>query len=469
MLDVRLKIFKANQRCRVCARSTSSISHHTSHIPAGISLIEVLISMFVLLFGLMGVAAIFPVGNHYVVEGEKFDLASGIAQNAFEEMVSRGMLRPEVWLYASNPIGNESFDPRGVVPLPHPGTHPLVIQDSNGPTAGSFNGTDARILAGRAFVIDPMGAAADFADGVANSVFYPFGSLIGTNNNKEALNTLMPPIWHTDQRGPFSENFWPVRRITLPVPDTTGTTAYAAMNTPVAETIFRLRDDLAVEQPDESDRPSIQRWDIDTTSNTLLRRQYKGDYSWLATIVPTTNRGLEALQPSSADYGEINCDVSVVVFRKRDETPSAESERLIEAELLQGGELVIYSSSNDNVEAKEAVDAAVEDLRPGNWISLMGVNQTTGDFVMKWYRLLSLDDETDELILNRASSDGGDVTVQGRRAMILGPNWPATPNPATAGQFLPYITNLRAGIMPGAISVVTKPMKMENTSLWKTN
>src|SRR5688572_8247857 len=31
----------------------------------GISLLEVLISMFVLLFGLMGVAAVFPVGNHF--------------------------------------------------------------------------------------------------------------------------------------------------------------------------------------------------------------------------------------------------------------------------------------------------------------------------------------------------------------------------------------------------------------------
>ena len=30
---------------------------------AGISLVEVLISMFVLLFGLMGVAAMFPVGS----------------------------------------------------------------------------------------------------------------------------------------------------------------------------------------------------------------------------------------------------------------------------------------------------------------------------------------------------------------------------------------------------------------------
>mgnify|MGYP001411790992 CR=1 FL=1 len=53
---------------------------------AGISLIEILISMFVLLFGLLGVASIFPVGSHYMNEGEKFDLSSALAQNAFEEM-----------------------------------------------------------------------------------------------------------------------------------------------------------------------------------------------------------------------------------------------------------------------------------------------------------------------------------------------------------------------------------------------
>jgi len=57
----------------------------------GISLVEILVSIFVLLFGLMGVAAIFPVGNHYVVEGEKFDLGSSLARNAFEEIKARGI------------------------------------------------------------------------------------------------------------------------------------------------------------------------------------------------------------------------------------------------------------------------------------------------------------------------------------------------------------------------------------------
>ena len=73
-----------------------------SQIRNGISLMEVLISMFVMLFGLMGVAAIFPVGNYYVVEGEKHDLGSLLAANAFEELQTRGMLRPERWWYAGS-------------------------------------------------------------------------------------------------------------------------------------------------------------------------------------------------------------------------------------------------------------------------------------------------------------------------------------------------------------------------------
>lgn len=413
------------------------------------SLIEVLISMFVMLFGLMGVAAIFPVGNYYVIEGEKFDLASGIAQNAFEELRARGVLRPDVWLYADVPPGT-----LGTTVAPR---SRLVIEDSAGTNPGAFNvvyppNTTDPQGPGHAFVIDPLGADQN------SHQWFPF-------------NTAPGNPWNAgDPTFPLTGSTWPVRRITLPTPDPTGTFPFISMPSPVAETIFRLRDDLAVEQPDESDRPSIQRWDTadidpftgnsnntpkDLTDDSLLRRQYKGDYSWLATIVPTTGAGLEALQPANADYGEISCDVSIVIFRKRDETPSLSSERLIEAELLQGGELVIYSTSGTL--AKEAVDDAVDDIRPGNWISLMGVNQTTGDFVMKWYRILSLDDETIE------NEDVSTATGQFplRRAMLIGPDWPAPTGGATV------VTNLRAGFFPGAISVVTKPLRMEATSLWK--
>jgi|GEM_PF-3153840 len=455
MLDLRLKMFEKRRLRRACATSTSSISHHQSHIPRGISLIEVLISMFVLLFGLMGVAAIIPVGNHYVVEGEKSDLGAGLAQNAFEELKARGALRTNAWVYAGDPPGNESINPANPAP-PYPVEFPLVISDL-GANSGNYNIVDTNVLPGRAFVIDPMGAAAGFEAGLADRDVFPYYNL-----NAQAVNVGMPIPW----QAAFSERRWPVRRVTLPIPDSTGVLAFNGMPKVVAETIFRLRDDLSVDQPDKNDVPSIQRWDTADTNNTPddltddlpLRRQYKGDYSWLATIVPETTSDLESLQPAHTASGNIHYDVSVVVFRKRDDTPSVDSERVIQAELLQGGELVIYSTSG--TPAKEEVDAAVEDIRPGNWISLMGVNQTTGDFVMKWYRILSMDDETTLFYVATEDSD-----QQARRMMLIGPDWPA-PISALVGTGVQAIPNLRAGLFPGAISVVTKPLLMEKESLW---
>ncbi len=417
-----------NQTSHIPPPSTSSIFNQTSHIPSGMSLIEVLISMFVLLFGLMGVAAIFPVGNFYVVEGEKFDLASGLAQNAFEELRARGMLQPEVWMLTDHfqPL---SFNTDFITSTPtNPGTFTLASPNS-----------------GNAIVIDPLGGGAIMPTSAAplDRTYFPYPNpLDGTSNPWPTLNFPSSVV---------SPANWPVRRVSLPIPNPAiSATAKAAMTTEIAETIFRLRDDLAVEQPDESDVPSIQRWDVDGANN-LLRRQYKGNYSWLATIVPTTGAGLAALQPANADYGNISYDVSVVVFRKRDETPSDTSERLIEAELLQGGELVIFDRTN----VKQNVDDAVDDIRSGNWISLMGVNQTTGDFVMKWYRILSMDDETVEN--QNFSTVTGQVAL--RRLMLIGPDWPAP----TVGT---VVTDLRACILPGAISVVTKPLRMESSSLW---
>lgn len=411
------------------------------------SLIEVLISMFVMLFGLMGVAAIFPVGNYYVVEGEKYDLASGIAQNAFEELRARGMLKPDVWHYADSDGSLSAATATDYNPPVEFDT--LVMQSKTIAGSSNVNKDTFNIFGpfgpGHAFVIDPMGTANAIVPNptLPNLDIFPYTF----SGNLHVANPWNPAPWG------LAGTRWPVRRLT--VLEANG----ALMSSEVAETIFRLRDDLAVEQPDESDRPSIQRWDIDSTTATptLLRRQYKGAYSWLATIVPTTGAGLAALQPANADYGEISYDVSIVVFRKRDETPSATSERLIEAELLQGGELVIYSTDPDDAIAKQQVDAAVDDIRPGNWISLMGVNQTTGDFVMKWYRLLSLDDETIENEV--VSSATGQFPL--RRAMLIGPDWPAPTGGATV------VTNLRVGLFPGAISVVTKPLRMEDTSLWK--
>jgi len=394
----------------------------------GISLLEVLLSMFVLLFGLMGVAAIFPVGHHYVVEGEKFDQGSTLAQNAFEELRARGILRPQFWLYASNELSSDSKAPNDefIQPIVHvgptdPGIFSVLTSTDPGP--------------GHAFVIDPLGAAN------TDEIHFPFSAHSLNPDNNPWINAAVP----------LAGDIWPVRRLTLPATSMTN-----PMNGPIAETIFRLRDDLSVEQPEKDDSPSIQLWK-DDGAGALLARQYVGNYSWLVSVVPTTidqsgvpvEQSLLALQPANSGYGSYDYDVSVVVFRKRDTTPSLDSERLIEAEILNDGEMAIYSTTST---ADEEVDAALEDIRPGNWIAVMGVNQTTGAFIMKWYRLLALDDENSDVTLADTS------TPRGRYAMLAGPDWPEN-----------SFENLRAVILPGAITVVTRQMKMEDRSLWSEN
>ena len=97
---MKCELGRVKSERKVCARRTYFFTLHPSPFPIrkAITLIEILISMFVLLFGLMGVASIFPVGSHYMTEGEKFDFGSALTANAFEELQTRGMLNPENWL-----------------------------------------------------------------------------------------------------------------------------------------------------------------------------------------------------------------------------------------------------------------------------------------------------------------------------------------------------------------------------------
>ena len=399
----------------------------------GISLLEVLISMFVLLFGLMGVAAIFPVGNHYAGRGEQFDRGSALTEAAFADLKARGMLKPEYWFYATKPNGFV-----GTANVFNFITNQAIYGDA---TSGTFNfdpwSAPNDPHPGYAFVIDPMGAAAGRAQTPA---LIPNHSFPGYDASAAGAPVVMPT---TTPWTSLYGSEWPIRRITLlQAPN-------QFMSAPVANTIFRLRDDVTNELPKENDRPGIQRWNaVDNNAtptpnyaadDTLLARQYAGGYSWLATVVPTSTDSLLALQPTNSRFGSDLYEVSVAVFNKREVLPSAATERTITAQMLQGNELLIYDANVDNV------DAAAEGIRAGNWIAVAGVHPTNGSFLMKWYRILSIDDETDEVT--------GPNPL--RRLMLDGPDWPLNQTTLTAD-------NLRAILLPGVISVSTQMLPMES-------
>ncbi|QDS98027.1 type IV pilus modification PilV family protein [Adhaeretor mobilis] len=422
----------------------------------GISLLEVLISMFVLLFGLMGVASLFPVGNFYASRGERASRGVALSDAAFDEMLARGMLKPEAWLYGDpdmatvTELNSESISPTDKSYVIHPETvfdGTARVPNPQRANIGEFNLTAGAIGPGRAFVIDPIGVAAALPpqDPENHNQFFPYAGGV-------KLTATMPAAWK-NSLAPILEDAWPIRRVTLPAPDPTTNGGAIALPLNVADTIFSLHDTLSVELPEESDKPAIQRWrtaDVDlsgSANNTpddpsddqLLRRQYDTTYTWLATVVPVTNDGLDALQPAHDQYGNRRYDVSVAVFYRREEVPSETSERLLEAVLLPGGELELIGVD------QQSLEDATEDIRTGQWIALAGVNQTNGTFLMKWYRLLSLDDET--------SIDSHGHIV--RRAMLDGPAWPQ--DPANPNE----VEDLRAILLPGVVSVTTRSIPMQ--------
>jgi hypothetical protein len=258
---------------------------------------------------------------------------------------------------------------------------------------------------------------------------------------------------------------WPIRRIT--VPSTNITTA--TMTPAVAATLVRLHDDLTSALPDEDDRPGVQQWrsqvvgrpdnpdkyvfgvpaTADYADDVPLARGYSGSYSWIATIVPSAGpTGLGAaidypvnlLQPFRPEYSSAMCDVSVAVFHKRDATPSIASERIIIGELYPGAELVAIGNSVSDV------DAAFQDITQGQWLALAGV-RPNGQFLLKWYKILYLDPETDDQLKPVPSQTR---TVIGRRLTLEGPDWPSD-----------TLVDLRAIFVPGVIGVSTQSLRME--------
>ncbi len=64
----------------------------------GLTLLEVLIAIFVLLFGLLGVLALIPVAMYRMNQALTADRATAVAQAAMEEIKVRGMLDPAMWV-----------------------------------------------------------------------------------------------------------------------------------------------------------------------------------------------------------------------------------------------------------------------------------------------------------------------------------------------------------------------------------
>ena len=465
---------------------------------SGVSLAEVLISMGILTVGLLGAAAMFPVGGHYMQTGDIADRSGAIAQAALDDAIVRGHLDPENWVVLD--IDGVSFtNPNGDGPSPN-AMHLQSLREAlrelprnyananTGQTFGLSEGLYRNIIYGSAFVIDPLGFASTLntTDENGNPIRGVWQSLQQSDNDSRPLRRFPASAdlaynatrWNAHQ---LMGNSWPVRRVTTTInPEIFNLFArnnsYQLLQSPAAEVLFSSDDDHAVIFPESEDDPSRSRWETwrAGTNNGPYpaTRQPRGDYSWLISVSPGSARARDALatQPDAYPY-----DVSVVVFHKRvlglGYDGALEAERLVNARVVttgtSGGELLLESRGEDG-----ETQSPFEELRTGQYVMLCGPDpQSTVNnpkLVLQWYRVLTIEDEGSPKL--DGSSDTYTLDRDIRVLVSLrGPDWPWLPASETGGVLgdTDLLSNdLRVAIIPGAVAVHTKTMRLESGSAW---
>ncbi len=467
----------------------------------GISLVEVLIAMGILTIGLLGVAALFPVGAFYMQKGDVADRGSAVAQAAFNEAVTRGWLNPENWLVwgegavsgVANPSGvaNSTFDRpfaemlrRQKAYLAGTGWAMEVMEKQTTLEFGSVFVIDPQAIAAVA-IVDSSGSHSTGASMRPGGVF-PSSTVWTVSNNGGISTTPYAKAWNpwadTNNSGPR----WPIRRVTLRQP-VSASPLYAPLDPAIADKLFSSSDDLAMDLPTARDKPSSQRMDLSPVALNLngskgdpLARQSRGDYSWIITVSPNTAEARDALatDPSAFSY-----EVSVVVFYKRplprtrprdnsEATSNLEqlypNERGAQAKIvstgLNGGEVLLTRIPMNN-STHEPAESPFSILKTGQWIMLCGPHPNSTEarpmMTARWYRVLAIDGKDSALDVNGITTDPSNQ----RLVSLRGPQWPWLPaaNLATNSE----LSNaLYVCIPTGAVAVHSKTIHFEGNSVW---
>ncbi len=358
-------------------------------------LLEVLISMFIILFGLLGVAALLEIGRSDVVLAARQDRALACAESAMAEMSSRGMLDPRRWLGWYDQAPATSLGWWAPVPPPAP---PWVYQIAPNQTAawrrvGNVDGEQFG-----ACVIDPL----------------------------YILRTISPSSTPADiasqvARFPYVPGVLAMRRVFLDVSDRGGSPVNfnVAVLADLSDRLFTWPDDVAFDLPaDPQLRPK-------RLFDAVGRGLFEGNYSWMATV---------------AGRGDGQAEISVVVFYQRDFSPPASpdepekpGERAIawtdSANMVQpgvvfvgggwgGGDVRLQVDSVASSILGPAKSPAYLDVRENDWLLVYGISG--GQWVLRWYRVIAVAGEPTLLNPSQPPSNTNPWT---RSVTLAGPDW----------------------------------------------
>ncbi len=361
----------------------SSFILHPSAPRPGVTLLEVLVSMFVLAVGLLGLASLLPVASFYASEAQKYDRAATLAQQASHDVVIRGYLEPKSWLATTGLYAVQ-------ISAPAPPLNPDYTSYLSTSAAGANAGGGVPFLP--PVVIDPLAisyqaniqalnALNGLPPGPAPPPLFPAfpvpapGAAFGQPPVQLAA---APAIYRLTLD---SARSWPVEEPLVPVGAAPIQTSF-----PLAQRLFSSNDDLVFQPNGNSDyRPGT----LGFTSP-----DFAGDYSWLLTVAPDVD---DVFQQDMANMDRFT--VSVVIFYKRDlnldqstttlDVKKAPPERMVFADLLDASAQAfaagtVFPSGNNFAGGAVRLrtptpgtttptsTAAWLDVKPNEWLMLSG-------------------------------------------------------------------------------------------------
>jgi Tfp pilus assembly protein PilV len=314
---------------------------------SGISLMEVLISIFIMAVGMVSIASLLPVGGIQVQKANVEEQKAILGLNALREFQIRGMANPANWVQcntSTNPAKWVAYNGTPVAYMPPLAIDPLMVG-----SVVAANAQDSKKI--------------DTFPANVNSTSYPVMkrlTMAGVCNASGAAPNI---------------TFTPVKAL--------------------SDAIFRAADDVVSLQPDDHSIPATAQLTLDS-SNNPVKRDFEGAYTWLATLTP--------YYPDQAAPVPMNqFTLSIVIFYRRViSTPTATSQQEDFVHCTTAGSpgteptagSVNFGGGDLNLgDATVATEQQVALARPGNWIMLCRNDATLGR-IFKWYRIITASTDT---------------------------------------------------------------------------
>jgi hypothetical protein len=454
------------------------MNYRKQHL-AGITIIEVLFSVGIIVTGLLGVAGLIMIAGSQMTQGLEADAMSNAGLNAIAEFDTRKMRRPDSLLWY-NPSTN-SFTS-------------VLSSNLYGPGAdnrwGKAGNNDDGI--GPVDDIYEAGSGDDIYDPSPSFCIDPFfiaQQVVDGNTNIHEANRF--PGIQADSANPNWIAPWQMRRVTLRNTSPLGNVAYpfgtwnvsnllpCIINLLQSREIFTIKDDLVFNIPTAATELPQQSWITDkitdqATGMVTSHRQTNGsdddhdgvkdeldeanvkrlnaaETSWMATLTPDRHRMQSGTVPQLEPTDQYL--LSIVIFNNRflnytDANAAPEKERLLNITFLNegfGGGEVSLSHTNS---------AALE-LKHGDWVMLSADSEIGSCF--RWYRISYIEDET------RPPDDTNPKYY--RFATLQGPDWS---RPEWHPARVPAIEYRKTYVtyIPHVVGVFEKTMRIESTSLY---